>query len=180
MGTIKVTTGKIKDIITEVVKNVLKVSDETHQSMIDTMSQNLDSQDNPKVGLFWFSEKMGDLFGVVAVDKDSYPKPNPTIDNVGMITCRELHQDIWRKAFNRQKYKNIDGPFVGDYKDTPRGRIFYSPQEDKYYVMVGEWINEVDYNLFIELIEDYFNLYDVNYTINTGHHWDIGVGWENR
>ena len=180
MTVVKLTVNKLKNIISETVHSILKVDDKTHQSMIDTMSQNLDIQDNPKVGIFWFSKQMEDLFGVVAVDKDSFPKPNSTNNNVSMITCKELHQDIWRKAFNRQKHKNIDGPFVGDYKDTPRGRVFFSPQEDKYYVMVGEWINDVDYNLFIELIEDYFNLTDANYVIKTGHHWDIGVGWENR
>lgn len=149
-----------------------------HQMMMDTMSQNLETQDNPKVGIFWYNRQINDFFGVIAVDKNSFPKPNA---GGGLITCKELHQDVWRKEFNRQKHKrNGQGPFIGDYKDTPRGRVFYNPENDKFYVMVGSWINEVDYDAFITLVEDYFDLKNSDFEIHIGPHWEIGVGWENR
>lgn len=148
------------------------------QLMMDTMAQNLGSQDNPKVGIFWYNRQLKDLFGVIAVDKDGFQKPNA---GGGLITCKELHQDVWRKEFNRQKHtRNGQGPFVGDYKDTPRGRVFYNLEEDKFYVMVGSWINDVDYDNFISLVEDYYDLKNSDFEIKIGPHWEIGVGWENR
>lgn len=39
---------------------------------METMAQNLETQNNPKVGIFWYSPVNKSLFGVIAIDKDSY------------------------------------------------------------------------------------------------------------
>ena len=148
-------------------------TEEEMNDMLDAMSQNLETQDNPKVGIFWYNTIKKELFGVVAVDKDSFSKPNV---GGGLISCKELHKDIWKKNFNRQKFKNNGvGPFVGDYKDTPRGRIFYNPKNDQYTIMVGSWIN--DCKECIALVIEEFNLEQTNFVVKTGFHWELGCGY---
>ena len=113
------------------------------------------------------------LFGVIAVDKDSFSKPNV---GGGLISCKELHKNIWKKEFNKQKFKNNGiGPFIGDYKDTPRGRIFYNPNNNQYIINVGSWIKEHT-ECIDEIIEE-FNLENENYSVEIAEHWEIGCGW---
>lgn len=146
-----------------------------HNNAIDAMAAHLDSQDNGKVGIFWYDKNTKSLFGVVAIDKDSFSKPNV---GGGLITCYELHKKVWQKGFNKQKYKlDGKGPFIGDYKDTPRGRVFYNPHTDTYEIKVGNWIN--DYPEAIGEIIDEFDLENYKYEVMTDYHWDIGNGWEN-
>lgn len=163
----------------QIVEDVLKEydiqtsNDEHIQNTLDVMSQNLDTQDNPKVGIFWYDRRTKTLFGVVAIDKDSITKPNA---GGGLITCRELHKAIWAKGFNKQKYKlDGKGPFVGDYRDTPRGRIFYNPSTDEYIINVGSWIKD-NTECIDEILEE-FELENQNYKIEIAPHWEIGCGW---
>lgn len=143
---------------------------------METMAQNLETQNNPKVGIFWYSPVNKNLFGVIAIDKDSYSKPNA---GGGLITCKELHEDVWKREFRNQKYKlNGVGPYIGDYKNKPRGRVFYSPDEDKFYIMVGSWIN--DNPEAIDLIIDRYDLNNCNVEVKISIHWEIGMGWENK
>ena len=147
-----------------------------YQNAIDVMKANMDTQDNPKVGIFWYQPYGNQLFGVVAVDKDSIVRPNV---GGGLISCYELHKDVWKKEFRKQKYKNDGvGPFVGDYKDKPRGRVMYNPATDTYQIMVGSWIN--DHLDAIDVICRQFNLMDQNVEVIRSIHWEIGMGWENQ
>lgn len=148
---------------------------EEYQNAIDVMQANMDTQDNPKVGIFWYQPYGNQLFGVVAVDKNSIVKPNV---GGGLISCYELHKDVWKKEFRKQKYHNNgEGPFKGDYKDKPRGCIMYNPATDTYQIMVGSWIN--DHLEAIDVICRQFNLINQKVEVVRSIHWDIGMGWEN-
>ena len=140
---------------------------------METMAQNLETQNNPKVGIFWYSPVNKSLFGVIAIDKDSYSKPNA---GGGLITCKELHEDVWKREFKNEI--NEAGYYKGDYRQTPRGSVFYSPDEDKFYIMVGSWIN--DNPEAIDIIVDRYDLKDCKVEVKISVHWEIGMGWENR
>lgn len=152
------------------------VSENDIKNMMDVMRANMDTQNNPKVGIFWYQMVGKRLFGVVAVDKDSIKRPNV---GGGLITCNELHKDVWKKKYHQQKYKNGgQGPYVGDYKDHARGRVFYNPAKDEFIVTVGSWIDECPEAS--EAIVEEFNLAGTNYKIEKNIHWEIGNGWENQ
>ena len=156
--------------------NISIADDDLAARTMETMSQNLDTQNNPKVGIFWYSPVNKSLYGVVAIDKDSYSKPNA---GGGLITCKELHEDVWKREYRNQKYKlNGVGPYIGDYKNKPRGRVFYSPEKDTYYIMVGSWIN--DNPEAVDIIVDRYDLKDCKVDVKISVHWEIGMGWENR
>ena len=156
--------------------NISIADDDLAARTMETMFQNLDTQNNPKVGIFWYSPVNKSLYGVVAIDEDSYSKPNA---GGGLITCKELHEDVWKREYRNQKYKlNGVGPYIGDYKNKPRGRVFYSPEKDTYYIMVGSWIN--DNPEAIDIIVDRYDLKDCKVEVKISVHWEIGMGWENR
>ena len=136
------------DLFEQIVIEAIADSNVEHiqQDMV-TMSDNLDTQDNPKVG-------------------------------GGLITCSELHKNVWKKGYNKQMYKlGGKGPFVGDYKDTPRGIIFYNPNTNQFIINVGSWINE--HKECIEEVLEEFDLYNQNVKVEIAPHWEIGCGWEN-
>lgn len=167
------TTGQNTDKIEEPVGNV---SDEDIKNMMDVMRAHMETQDNPKVGIFWYQMVGKRLFGVIAVDKDSIKKPNV---GGGLITCNELHKDVWKKKYHQQKYKNNgQGPYVGDYKDHARGRVFYNPSTNQYIITVGSWIDECPEAK--DAILEEFNLSKTNYRFEKNIHWEIGNGWENQ
>lgn len=160
-----------------ILKNICirESTEEEHDNSIEIMASHLDTQDDGKVGIFWFDTVNNVLFGVIAIDKNSYSKPNV---GGGLISCSELHKKVWQKGFNKQKYK-LDGvgPFKGDYKDTPRGRVFYNPANDTFEIKVGSWIE--DYPQAINEIIEEFDLESCNVVVIKDFHWDIGNGWEN-
>ena len=149
---------------------ISQADDDLAERTMETMAQNLETQNNPKVGIFWYSPVNKSLFGVIAIDKDSYSKPNV---GGGLITCKELHEDVWKR--NQQNDRSF---YVGDYRQTPRGSVFYSPDEDKFYIMVGSWINENPEA--IDLIIDRYDLSNCNVEVKISIHWEIGMGWENK
>ncbi|MDR0733215.1 MAG: hypothetical protein LBF08_04030 [Dysgonamonadaceae bacterium] len=140
---------------------------------IYVMSQNLDNQDSPRVGIFWYDARNDDLFGVVS------SHASEARVSKGFATVNTLHRDYWKKQYNKFKFKSNGGevyPYIGDYKDTPRGRVFYDVNANRYIVNVGSWINE--YPQAKALIIDEFNLEGENYLFETAIHWEIGHGWE--
>lgn len=149
---------------------ISQADDDLAERTMEAMAQNLETQNNPKVGIFWYSPVNKSLFGVIAIDKDSYSKPNA---GGGLITCKELHEDVWKR--NQQNDRSF---YVGDYRQTPRGSVFYSPDEDKFYIMVGSWIN--DNPEAIDLIIDRYDLDNCNVEVKISIHWEIGMGWENK
>jgi hypothetical protein len=147
------------------------LSDSDQQNLLDGMRSFAVS--DPQVGIFWYDDKKKVLFGI---DKES-PIGKPPVLN-GKCTTKTLHPDLWRKRFNEHKYKKLKGvnPFVGNYMDVARGRIFYVPATKSYEIMVGEWIHEFPET--IDLILEEFNLLSSNYEFIENPHWNRGCGFE--
>lgn len=145
---------------------------ELSRTIFEEMERRLDSQDDPKAGIFWYNPETNSLFGVHADFIEDLRR-----DGYGMMSCGILHRDLWKKEYRKQKYKNNGiGPFIGDYKDKPRGRIFYNPQTKKFEVFTGKWIEQ-----YPEAKEEIMFEFDLNENIvewKQSWHWDIGCGYE--
>ena len=151
-------------------------SEKQYKEAIDTMAKNRGAGDEPKVGIFWYNATLQQLFGVVTHKRTDYLRPNA---GGGLITCSEMHEDVWKKAFRKQKYHgDSTGPFKGEYQMKPRGRVFYSPAEDQYIIAVGAWIEE--HPEAIELIIEEFDLPREKTVVQKASHWDIGQTWASR
>ena len=140
---------------------------------ICVMSKNLNNQDSPRIGIFWYDVRNVDLFGVVS------SHASEARISKGLASINTLHRDYWKKQYNKLKLKNNGKevyPYIGDYKDTPRGRVFYDVNNNCYIINVGSWINQ--YTQAKTLIVDEFNLVDQNYIFEIAIHWEIGHGWE--
>lgn len=148
-------------------------TDEEYQEALSVMSANRGKGDEPKVGIFWYNTSRQSLFGVVSHKRSDYDKPNA---GGGLITCSEMHEDVWKKEYYKQKYRyGGSGPFKGEYQYKPRGRVFYSPAEDKYIIAVGSWIkNNME---ALPLIYEEFDLPKNKTILKQAHHWDIGQTW---
>lgn len=139
------------------------------------MQSNRGKGDEPMVGIFWYSPQRKMLFGVRSHRISDYTKANARSE-YGSISCSEMHEDVWKKEYHRQKYKNDGiGPYTGAYEMVPRGRIFYNPATEVFTIAVGSWIHQ--YPEAVPLIVDEFNLAAATYEVKTAHHWDIGQKW---
>lgn len=148
-------------------------SEDEYRSVLAQMAANRGKGDMPKVGIFWYSIGRDELFGVVSHPVDDYSRANASD---GRITCSELHEDIWRKEFNKQKFKGDGtGLFAGAYQDKPRGRVFYHIDDDTYEVATGKWIEE--YPQVYDMVLKEFNLPPEKTTAKYAVHWDIGQSW---
>lgn len=157
----------------ELPSKIRKVSEEDYASMIRQMEANRGHGDDPKVGIFWYNPSWNELFGIVSHPVRDYTRANASD---GRITCSELHEDVWRKEYNRQKYHGDgSGPFIGPYENKPRGRVFYSMDEEKFIVTIGHWIEE--YPQAKQLILEEFDLPQEKTVFQYAIHWDIGHSW---
>ena len=148
---------------------------EYRNRFIANMAEHLDDDITPKVGIFWYASQLKELFGIVKYDYDDEDLKS----SHGLITCSELHKYIWKKRYNHQKFRNDGkGLYIGDYKDKPRGRIFYDVELDEFIICVGSWIN--DFPEAKRLILKEFNLRNEFYKFKIDPHWEIGAGWENE
>lgn len=139
------------------------------------MQSNRGKGNEPMVGIFWYSPQRKMLFGVRSHRISDYTKANARSE-YGSISCSEMHEDVWKKEYHRQKYKNDGiGPYTGAYEMVPRGRIFYNPATEVFTIAVGSWIHQ--YPEAVPLIVDEFNLAAATYEVKTAHHWDIGQKW---
>lgn len=152
---------------------LIEVSDKDYNNMLSFMEENHNIDDSPKVGLFWYNRSQQKLFGVIKHSLDDYDRPNC---GGNKISCSETHDRVWRKEYNKQKFKNNgQGDFIGAYQDKPRGRIFYNIDTEIFEICVGEWIN--DYPEAIDKIVQEFNLSDDEYKVLIKEHWNIGQTW---
>ena len=150
-----------------------EASKQDYAQMIRQMEANRGHGDDPKVGIFWYNVAWKGLFGVVSHPVRDYSRAN-TSD--GRITCSELHEDVWKKEYNRQKHHGDgSGPFIGPYENKPRGRVFYIMDEDRFVVMVGKWLEENPEARSLILSE--FDLPSDKTTFEYAIHWDIGQRW---
>lgn len=148
-------------------------SKDDYASVMALMAANRGKDSEPKVGLFWYNRANNTLFGVVSHRLSDYTKANASD---GRITCSEMHEDVWKKEFRKQKYQNNgQGPFVGAYQDKPRGRVFYNINTDTFEVAVGKWLEE--FPQAYQLILDEFDLPADKTQPMYAIHWDIGMSW---
>lgn len=154
---------------------VSQMGDEELANAMNLMASNRGKGDEPMVGIFWYSPQRNELFGVRSHRISDYTKANSRSE-FGSISCSEMHEDVWKKEYHRQKYKNNGiGPFVGAYEMIPRGRIFYNPDTEVFTIAVGSWIT--NHPQAVPLIVEEFNLAGTTYEVKTAHHWDIGQKW---
>ena len=144
-----------------------------YAEVIRQMEANRGHAKDPKVGIFWYNRAWKELFGVVSHPVRDYTRANASD---GRITCSEMHEDVWRKEYNRQKHHGDGkGPFIGPYEQKPRGRVFYLMEEDRFVVAVGKWLEENPEAR--ELILEEFDLPADRTTFEYAVHWDIGHCW---
>ncbi|MBO4625205.1 MAG: type II toxin-antitoxin system YoeB family toxin [Bacteroidales bacterium] len=157
----------------ELPKKLQEMSKQDYAQVIRQMEANRGHGDDPKVGIFWYNEAWKELFGVVSHPVRDYTQANASD---GRITCSELHEDVWRKEYNRQKHHGDGkGPFIGAYENKPRGRVFYQMEEGRFIVAVGKWLEE--HPEARELILEEFDLPADKTTFEYAIHWDIGHCW---
>lgn len=155
---------------------VTPFGEEELSDAMNLMASNRGKDDEPKVGIFWYSPVRNELFGVRSHRVTDYLKANARTE-FGSISCSEMHEDVWKKEYHRQKYKNGGvGPYTGAYEMTPRGRIFYNPDTKAFTIAVGSWIEQ--YPQAVQLIVEEFNLGQATYEVKTASHWDIGQKWQ--
>lgn len=113
------------------------------------------------------------MFGVVSHRISDYSKANASD---GRITCSEMHEDVWKREYRKQRYQNNgQGPYIGAYQDKPRGRVFYNMSTDMYEVAVGKWLE--DYPQAYDLVLQEFDLPKDRTQAKYAVHWDIGMSW---
>ena len=143
------------------------------KDVMDLMSGNRGKDGEPKVGIFWYNRATNQLFGVISHRLSDYSEANAS---GGRITCSEMHEDVWKKEYYKQRYQyGGNGPFIGAYEDKPRGRVFYHIEDGSYEVAVGKWFE--DYPQAYQLILDEFNLPPEKTKAMYAVHWDIGNTW---
>ena len=148
-------------------------TEDEYAAVMSQMAANRGKDSEPKVGLFWYNRSKNELFGVVSHKISDYTQANASD---GRITCSEMHEDVWKREFRKQKYHGDgSGPYIGAYQDKPRGRIFYNLKSDTYEVAVGKWLEE--YPQAYELILEEFNLPKEKTSAKYAVHWDIGMSW---
>jgi len=148
-------------------------SEEQYQEAMRVMAANRGKGSEPKVGIFWYNIAQQQLFGVVSHKRSDYVRPNA---GGGLVTCSEMHEDVWKKEYRKQKYHgNGVGPFKGEYQNKPRGRVFYSPADDQYIIAVGSWYD--DHKEVLPLIMEEFDLPEDKTVVQQASHWDIGQTW---
>lgn len=139
--------------------------EEEHRRSIETMRDFVDSQDEPKVGIFWYDRKTNSLFGVAKVEAMDL-----AFNHNGMKTIRTLHKALWKKELMKK-----NPLFRGDYTLVPRGRIFEA--EDRgFQIKIGSWIKEPWAENVIDLVTTEFDLQQANAEVVIDYHWDIGQG----
>jgi hypothetical protein len=145
------------------------MSGNERKDIMAAMSDNFDTQDDPKVGIFWYDSAEDELFGITSAYADEL-----SFNSNGKKTERTLHKAWWKKQQERAKAKGQAlGRLAGDYTQTPRGRVFQIKEDGRFELMCGSWIN----NHIIDLVKEEFNLQNVPLKIIIDSHWEIGHGW---
>lgn len=136
----------------------------------EAMMENFDTQDEPEVGIFWYSPRENELFGVRSAGVDDVAFFKSSLFSNRVKTCRPLHSSVWKRESRTNR------KFQGDYTQVPRGRVFYVENEG-FVVMVGSWIN--DYPQCKDLVLNTFNLPD-DTSFEIDSHWELGHGWSDE
>ena len=146
-------------------------SDEDNAA-IEVMVDNMQYQDDPMVGIFWYDANNDELFGIKSTYAEDAKWYNSNQFNTKIRTETMLHKTKWQKEVFRKK----DRRFLGDYTQVPRGRVFEF-EHDGFKVYTGSWIDI--YPQVKAMIIDEFQLpYSTQFVQDP--HWDIGKGWSDE
>lgn len=118
---------------------------------------------NPEVGSFFY-----DIDNHKLILVDSIPMKYCPTNGGGKKTTDKLHEDVW--------YENGKD---GDFKDCPRGRVFYDVKEQKYKLMLGDWAKDITEEI-LNNVKKRFHLENESVEIGFANHWNIGEGFEGR
>lgn len=166
-----ISIGAVESALAQI--KLVAYTEAEEKAVMEQMSANRGKDDEPKVGIFWYNRATNQLYGVVSHRVSDYTKANASD---GRITCSEMHEDVWKKEFRKQKYQyGGQGPFIGAYQDKPRGRVFYHIDNGTFEVAVGKWIEEYP-QAYEEILKE-FNLPPDKTTAKYAYHWDIGQSW---
>jgi len=148
------------------------MTDEARKEVIETMSDNFDTQDEPQVGIFWYDKDDDELLGVNKAYAGEIPFNQKGLKSIGL-----LHKTWWQKQRNKLLHKKRPvGIFGNDYTMIPRGRIFQR-EDGLFQMMCGSWIKDYEEGYIEKLVREEFNLQDVPFETVIDTHWDIGHGW---
>ena len=148
------------------------VRSDNDNAAIEVMQHNMQYQEDPMVGIFWYDANNKELFGIKSTYADDARWYNSTQFGTEIRTERMLHKTKWQREFHRKK----DTRFFGDYTQVPRGRIFEF-KDVGFRVYTGDWID--DYLEVKSLIIDEFQL-PSNVEFVKDPHWDIGHRWSDE
>ena len=143
--------------------------------LMETMRENGQLQDKPKVGMFWYNPERNILVGVHSAHASEL-----SFNAKGRKTMQVLHHKVWPDVREDAIAIGSNDKIWGeeDYTQVPRGRIFQietsDPSTEYFEVLVGSWINE--YPQAVELIVKRFNLAHSDFQFIHSEHWDIGKG----
>ena len=144
-----------------------EMSEQERKAVMKTMSDFLDSQEDPKVGIFWYDEKTDALFGVNKAFADELQYNLNGLKTVGI-----LHEQWWQREKNKRVSKGDNiGIFSVDYTQISRGRILQN-KDGTFQLMCGSWINEH----IIDLVKEEFDLQNIPLEVKIDEHWEIGHG----
>jgi hypothetical protein len=144
------------------------MSETEREVVMETMADNFVNQDEPKVGIFWYSKDSNELFGISKIEANELQ-----FNSNGLKTIKTLHKSWWQKQKNRAVSTGKDpGIFTKDYTQIPRGRIFQR-KDSVFQLMCGSWIDEH----IVDLVKEEFDLKNVQFEIVIDEHWEIGHGW---
>lgn len=107
-------------------------TDET-KAAIELMKYNMQFQNDPLVGIFWYSVHANELFGVTSSLAESNKWYISSQFNAEIRTDIRLHQDVWKKQF----FKGKDSRFRGNYMYVPRGRVLNLRMKDLRFIQVN-------------------------------------------
>ena len=146
-----------------------EMSNQEHQMVMEAMADNFGYQDEPKVGIFWYDETAGELFGVSKIEASEL-----RFNSNGLKTIKTLHKTWWQKQKNKAvSTGKTPGIFAKDYTQIPRGRIFQREKDGIFHLMCGSWMTDEIENL----VKEEFDLQDVPFERIVDIHWEIGHGW---
>jgi hypothetical protein len=152
-----------------------KITEGETELLMETMRANGNSQNNPKVGMFWYNPERNRLAGVHSAYASELP-----FNAKGRKTMQVLHHTAW-PDIREDAIANGSNDAIWreeDYTLVPRGRIFQiqlSDSSEEYFeIHIGSWLNE--YPDVPALILKAFNLGQAKCDFIQSEHWDIGRG----
>ena len=152
---------------------ITSISSADNDILMEAMRDHVDTQEESKVGIFWYNPERNRLAGVSSV----YAAELSYNEN-GRKTLRTLHHTAWPKLRGNAILDGSNDKIwqEEDYTQVPRGRVFQIDRAGKasFEVLVGSWIHE--YPQAAQLIVDEFNLKDGEFHFVESEHWNVGRG----